>query len=80
VKYIYGNPNPCYRFGQSPDRTHGALAQKTVAFEAQCDRGKDFFTWIRRNPLITLDSAKGIQGNASFFAWIYLLLLAFIGA
>jgi hypothetical protein len=49
-----------------------------VAFESQCDTGKDFFIWIRRNPLIRLDSAKGIQGNASFFAWIYLLLLAFI--
>jgi hypothetical protein len=24
------------------------------------------------------ESAKGIQGNASFFAWIYLVLLALI--
>jgi hypothetical protein len=24
------------------------------------------------------NSAKGIQGNASFFAWFYLVLLAFI--
>jgi hypothetical protein len=69
-------------FGQSLDRTRGALARardrRFVAFEAQCDRGKDFFIWIRRNPLIRPDSAKGIQGNPSFFSWIYLDLLGFI--
>jgi hypothetical protein len=30
------------------------------------------FIWIRRNPLKSPDSAKGIQGNASFFPWFYL--------
>jgi hypothetical protein len=39
---------------------------------------KDFFIWIRRNPLKRPDSAKRIQGNTSFFAWFYLVLLAFI--
>jgi hypothetical protein len=52
---------------------HGA-----VTFEAQCDRGEDFFIWIRRNPLISPDSAKGIQGNPSFFSWIPLDFLGFI--
>jgi hypothetical protein len=46
-----------------------------VTFWAQCDAGKDFFIWIRRNPLKSPDSAKGIQGNPSFFAWFYLVLL-----
>jgi len=36
---------------------------------------RDFFIWIHRNPLISPNSAKGIQGNASFFAWISLDLL-----
>jgi hypothetical protein len=36
---------------------------------------KIFFIWIRRNPLKSPDSAKGIQGNPSFFAWFYLVLL-----
>ena len=46
--------------------------------EIQCDMGQDFFIWIRRNPLKSPDSAKGIQGNPSFFPWIYLHLLALI--
>jgi hypothetical protein len=41
-------------------------------------RGTDFFIWIRRNPLKMPISAKEKQGNASFFAWISLVLLAFI--
>jgi hypothetical protein len=32
-------------------------------------KGKNFFIWIRRNPLKSPESAKGIQGNPSFFAW-----------
>ena len=32
----------------------------------------DFFIWIPRNPLKRPDSTKGIQGNASYFAWIFL--------
>jgi hypothetical protein len=35
-------------------------------------RREKFFIWIRRNPLKSPDSAKGIQGNPSFFVWIYL--------
>jgi hypothetical protein len=34
--------------------------------------GGDFFIWIRRNPLKSPDSAKGIQGNASTFPWFTL--------
>jgi hypothetical protein len=36
---------------------------------------KKIFIWIRCNPLKSPDSAKGIQGNPSFFAWFYLVLL-----
>jgi hypothetical protein len=32
-----------------------------------------FFIWIRHNPLKSPESAKGIQGNASHFPWIYLV-------
>jgi hypothetical protein len=39
-----------------------------------------FFIWIRCNPLKSPNSAKGIQGNASFFPWFYLDLLALVGA
>jgi hypothetical protein len=38
---------------------------------------KKFFIWIRHNPLKSPDSAKGIQGNARIFAWIYLVLFGF---
>jgi hypothetical protein len=37
-----------------------------------------FFIWIRRNALKRSNSAKGIQGNASFFVWIHLVFLAFV--
>jgi len=40
--------------------------------------GKNFFIWIRCNPLKSPESAKEIQGNASVFAWFYLDLLGFI--
>jgi hypothetical protein len=46
--------------------------------EAQVESWEDFFIWIRRNPLKSPDSTKGIQGNPSFFAWISLDSLAFI--
>jgi hypothetical protein len=46
--------------------------------EARVARKTDFFIWIRRNPLKSPDSAEGIQGNPSFFAWIPLDLLGFI--
>jgi hypothetical protein len=36
-----------------------------------------FFIWIRRNPLKSPESAKGIQGNPSFFPWIDLVFLGF---
>ena len=44
----------------------------------QCDPEEDFFIWIRRNPLKSPVSAKGIQGNPSFFPWICLDFLAAI--
>jgi len=72
----------CWRDGDERDDQagEGATRHAIVIFEPQCDTGKDFFAWIRRNPLKRGESTKGIQGNASFFPWIYLLLLAFIGA
>jgi hypothetical protein len=33
---------------------------------------KKFFIWIRRNPLKSTDSTKGIQGNARLFPWFSL--------
>jgi hypothetical protein len=41
-------------------------------------RAKEFFIWIRCNPLKSPDSAKGIQGNPSLFVWFSLDLLGFI--
>jgi hypothetical protein len=49
-------------------------------FGAGLKEGKNFFIWIRRNPLKSPESAKGIQGNPSFFPWIHLVLLAFMWA
>src|ERR1700677_3881538 len=40
-------------------------------------RAGENFIWIRRNPLRSPDSAKEKQGNASLFAWFYLVFLAF---
>jgi hypothetical protein len=42
------------------------------------DTEEDFFIWIRCKPLKRPNSAKVIQGNPSFFPWIYLHLLALI--
>jgi hypothetical protein len=38
----------------------------------------DFFIFFRRNPLKSPESAKGIQGNPSFFAWFSLVFLGVI--
>jgi hypothetical protein len=46
-------------------------------FAFSLSEGQDFFIWIRCNPLKSPDSAKGFQGNPSYFAWIYLVLLGF---
>src|SRR5580704_6909410 len=35
--------------------------------------GRKNFIWIRRNPLKSPNSAKGIQGNPSDFVWFYLV-------
>jgi hypothetical protein len=40
---------------------------------ARDETGGDFFIWIRRNPLKSPESAKGIQGNPSDFPWILAL-------
>jgi hypothetical protein len=45
---------------------------------ATAQQRKRFFIFFPRNPLKSPDSAKEIQGNASFFPWIYLVLLGFI--
>ena len=44
--------------------------------ERRVERAPDFFIWIRRNPLKSPNSAKGIQGNARIFPWFFLLFLA----
>jgi hypothetical protein len=38
----------------------------------------EIFIWIRRNPLKSPDSTKGIQGNPSLFPWFYLDFLGLI--
>jgi hypothetical protein len=52
------------------------------AFRAQpqtrVEAREDFFIWIRRNSLKNPKSAKGIQGNPSFLAWIHLVSLGLI--
>jgi hypothetical protein len=47
-------------------------ARPDGTFGARHERGKDFFVWIRRNPLKRPDSAKGIQEIQSLFPWISL--------
>jgi hypothetical protein len=52
-----------------------------VPHEAQREGNRErkkFFIWIRCNPLKSPESAKKIQGNASFFACFNLDLLGFI--
>jgi hypothetical protein len=54
------------------------LGRAQTARSAQGTKeGKDFFVWIRRNPLKRPDSAKGIQRNPSLFPWISLNFLGF---
>ena len=49
-------------------------ALRTTSDASSADGG--FFYFFRCNPLKSPDSAKGIQGNASDFPWIYLDFLA----
>jgi hypothetical protein len=67
----------CYIFSYEQEYTR-ALTEDGLRHSAPgLKEGKNFFIWIRRNPLKSPESAKGIQGNASFFPWISLVLLAF---
>jgi hypothetical protein len=51
----------------------GTIGRAQTAHSAQGTKeGKDFFVWIRRNPLKRPDSAKGIQEIQSLFPWISL--------
>jgi hypothetical protein len=61
-----------------PDTGTLARAQTGQRSRKARKREKDFFVWIRRNPLKRPDSAKGIQGNPSLFPWFSLDLFAFI--
>jgi hypothetical protein len=81
---LYDKPNPCYLCFCSADpgssaRRPAAVEQEDetadVTFGIQCVARKDFFIWIRCNPLISPDSAKEIQGNPSFFLWFFLNFL-----
>jgi hypothetical protein len=58
--------------GEASERENTRGRGRSEAFQGEHEAGKDFFIWIRRNPLKSPDSAKGIQGNPSFFVWIYL--------
>jgi hypothetical protein len=58
------------------DRT--ATAAFCIQPKARVTSRGIFFIWIRRNPLKTPESPKGIQGKARNFPWIYLDSLAFI--
>jgi hypothetical protein len=64
----------CYTYFYSRNLTFEALGRLAgeekkasgLRSLAQSPRlAEDFFIWIRRNPLKSLNSAKGIQGNAS---------------
>ena len=71
----------CYRFLLAAFKaaaTKGSVGQGEFKAAAQptrrVARETDLFIWIRHNALKRPKSAKGIQGNASFFAWISLHL------
>jgi hypothetical protein len=59
--------NLCY-----PIQVVGNHAALDRAVFREGARRKDFFIWIRSNPLKSPDSAKRIQGNPSNFIWISL--------
>jgi hypothetical protein len=69
---LFEKPNPCYLcpVDESDIRCVGRFAFSLSE--------ESIFIWIRCNPLKNNDSAKGIQGNPSYFAWFYLVLLGFI--
>jgi hypothetical protein len=52
---------------QRAPETFGAQPERRVGI------GKDFFIWIRCNPLKSPDSDEGIQGNPSIFPWFSLV-------
>jgi hypothetical protein len=85
AQFLEKSRNPCYIIEQAPSHLGRQPLAAREGDEIRSGhpaqglrRGKDFFIWIRRNPLKSPDSAKGIQGNPSFFPWFYLDFLAFI--
>jgi hypothetical protein len=70
---LFENRKPCYSV---PIGGHES-APIEVGWRG-AGKGKQIFIWIHCNPLKSPESAKGIQGNPSLFAWFYLFLLGFI--
>jgi hypothetical protein len=82
ASFLARSQNSCYTSIRSPDRPRASRKKawkRLETFETRCDTGKDFFIWIRCNPLKGPDSDEKNQGNPSDFigfAWFYLALLA----
>jgi hypothetical protein len=53
-------------------REKGELETLRAQPRGRAEKGEEFFIFFRCNPLKSPDSAKGIQGNASYFTWFYL--------
>jgi hypothetical protein len=78
ISYLAGRKKRI--LAQEPRVGRGAETRK--AFRAQprtrVEATADFFIWICSNPLKMVRISQRIQGNASFFPWIYLVFLGFI--
>jgi hypothetical protein len=72
VQFILFIQNICYIFSCGQERTHVGPEDGLSHSAPGLKEGKNFFIWIRCNPLKSAESAKGIQGNPSFFPWISL--------
>jgi hypothetical protein len=70
VRFLLFIQNTCYIFSCEQERPR-LTGRPLETFGAGAERGKEFFIWIRRNPLKSPESAKGIQGNPSFFPWYF---------
>jgi hypothetical protein len=84
LHFLYVNSNSCYSFLtrriKTADVSSGDIGQERHALEAYCIEalsGEKFFIFFGCNSLKRPNSAKGIQGNPSFFIWIFLDFLGF---
>jgi hypothetical protein len=72
VQFILFIQNICYIFSCGQEHARARPEDGLRHSAPGLKEGKNFFIWIRRNPLKSPDSAKGIQGKSKLFSLDFL--------